>query len=108
MDIVQNRMGVPSLVEDDGTIIYLQNSEIDNLQAIDMQDPSVIDSLYEHIKKAVAVLAPIDPDLELGDWFVEYNQVALINEFQNALFVMNQARTRALEDRQAYNDEELT
>ena len=101
-------MGVPSLVEDDGTMVYLENAEIDNLQAIDMQDPSVIDALYEHIKKAVAVLAPIDPDLDIGEWFTEYNQVALINEFQTALFVMNQARTRALKDREAYAEEELT
>lgn len=107
MEIIQNRIGVPSLVEEDGTVIYLQHSETDNLQAIEMLDSAVIDGLYEHIKKAVAVFTPLDPSLPDGEWMMEYNQLSLINEFQTALIVLNQARAKAARDMEAFEEEEL-
>lgn len=105
MDIVSNRIGVPSLVEDDGTVVYLTNAEIDNLTAIDLDDPAVIDRLYERIKVAVSNLAPIDPTLGIGDWMQKYNEFALINEFQTALFVLNQARISSHRIREEMGDE---
>ena len=107
MEIIQNRIGVPSLVEEDGTVIYLQHSETDNLQAIEMLDSAVIDGLYEHIKKAIAVFTPLDPSLPDGEWMMEYNQLSLINEFQTALIVLNQARAKAARDMEAFEEEEL-
>ena len=105
MDIISNRIGVPSLVEEDGTVIYLTNAEIDNLTAIDMDDPTVIDRIYESIKVAVSNLAPIDPELGIGDWMQKYNEFALINEFQTALFVLNQARMSSHRYREEIGDE---
>lgn len=105
VDIVTNRIGVPSLVEDDGSLIYLTNAEIDNLAAIDLDDPSIIESLYDRIKVAVSELAGINPDLPLGEWMQEYNQLSLINEFQTALFVMNQARIVSQEYREVMDNE---
>ena len=105
MDIISNRIGVPSLVEEDGTVVYLANAEIDNLTAIDLDDPTVIDGLYESIKVAVSNLAPIDPALGIGDWMQKYNEFALINEFQTALFVLNQARMGSHRIREEMDDE---
>ena len=105
MDIISNRIGVPSLVEEDGTVIYLTNAEIDNLTAIDLDDPTVIDRIYDSIKVAVSNLAPIDPELGMGVWMQKYNEFALINEFQTALFVLNQARTSSHRYREEIGDE---
>ena len=105
MDIISNRIGVPSLVEEDGTVIYLTHAEIDNLTAIDLDDPTVIDRIYDSIKVAVSNLAPIDPDLGIGDWVQKYNEFALINEFQTALFVLNQARMAGDRYREEIGDE---
>lgn len=105
MDIISNRIGVPALVEEDGTVVYLTNAEIDNLTAIDLADPTVIDGIYEHIKAAVGNLAPINPKLPLGEWFDEFNTMSLINEFNTALFVLNQARMRSADYRKEMGDE---
>lgn len=106
MEVIANRIGVPSLVEDDGSVIYLTNAEIDNLTAIDLDDPTVIDELYQRIKNAVSNIVPINPKLGIGDWMQEYNQVSLINEFQQALFVLNQARQRSYQFREEMGDDE--
>lgn len=106
MEIIANRIGVPSLVEDDGSVVYLTNAEIDNLSAIDLDDPTVIDELYQHIKDAVSELAPIDPELGIGDWMSAYNEFSLINEFQQSLFVLNQARQRSYQIREEMGDDE--
>lgn len=101
-------MGVPALVEDDGTVVWLEWAEQDNLQAIDMQDKTVIDGLYQKIKEAIAQFAPIDPDLELGEWMIQFNQLELINQFSPALRVLNQARMKASEYAAQFSEEELT
>lgn len=108
MQIIKNRMGVPALVEDDGTVIWLEWAEQDNLQAIDMQDKTVFDALYQAIKESVAQLAPIDPDLELGEWMIQFNQMELINQFSPALHVLNQARMKSAEYESHFSEEELT
>jgi len=105
MDIIANRIGVPSLVESDGSVVYLTNAEIDNLAAIDLDNPTVIDRLYDHIKTAVAALAPIDPTLGVGEWMQKYNELSLINEFQTALFVLSQARMVSMEYQEVMDDE---
>ena len=61
-----------------------------------MLDSAMIDGLYEHIKKAIAVFTPLDPSLPDGEWMMEYNQLSLINEFQTALIVLNQDALRRL------------
>lgn len=97
MKIIQDRFGVPTLQEDDGTIINIQWSEQDNLAALAMVDMSIIDDLYQHIKTAIAQYVPLDPSLDYDEWMTRFTEMQTMNEFGTALHVLAQVKNRARE-----------
>lgn len=97
---------MPTLQEDDGTIINLQWSEQDNLAALAMMEPSMVDDLYQHIKTAVAQYAPLDPSLGYDEWMTRFTELQTINEFTTALHVLSGVKNRARELGVQYEIEE--
>ena len=92
MEIIQNKMGVPAILEDDGTAVYLDWSEQANLQAIAMLDEAKFEELLQRIRDAVAQFIDLDPNMDMGEWMDRFNQALLITHFQVPLNVLNQAR----------------
>jgi hypothetical protein len=92
MRIIQNKMGVPAILEDDDTAVYLDWSEQSNLQAIAMLHPEKFEEIIQLTKESVGKFIDLDPNLEMGEWMQKFNEAMLITNFQTALAVLNQAR----------------
>jgi hypothetical protein len=105
MKIIQDRLGVPVLQEDDGTIVNVTWTEQENLIGLEMMEPGLVDQLRDHIKQMVAQYIPLDPNLDFEDWMGRFNETLTISEFQTALHVLSQVKMRA-QEYAAYNEVE--
>jgi len=89
--IVTDTLGVPAVIHDEG-LIPLNDANGTELVALALDDLDVLDALMRTIKVKVSEIAGIDPALEDGEWFGEFNRLLLINEFTTPLRVIGQAR----------------
>ncbi len=95
MEVIKNQMGVPALIEEDGTAIYLDWTAVQELQAIAMSDEAVIEMLFGEIKDAVSQFVDIDPSLPTEQWLEAYRNATLITNFQVPISVLSQAQSDA-------------
>ena len=95
MNITSDRFGVPVLQEDDGTVVNISWSEQDNLAAMEMMDPGLVDQLRDRIKTAVSQYIPLDDSLSYDEWMTQFTEAQTINEFGTALHVLAQVKMRA-------------
>lgn len=95
MKIISDRFGVPVLQEEDGTVVNIAWSEQDNLAAMEMMEPGLVDQLRNRIKTAVSQYIPLDDSLSYDEWMTQFTEAQTINEFGTALHVLAQVKMRA-------------
>ena len=95
IEILTSRVGVPSFVDDDGSLVTLTNEEEQNLTAAILSDPTLAERLTSVIRFAVEEIAGIDASLSDGDWWFQFNNALAINALTTPLHVLARARMNA-------------
>lgn len=91
MKILRSRVGVPYLVVED-EIVPLVYASVDDLIALEIMYPGVLDELMSATRVSIEELAGIDAGLDEPEWWTLFNGLLSINEFTTPLHVISQAR----------------
>lgn len=92
IEILANRLGVPSFVDDDGALVTLTNEEEQNVTAALLGDPTLAERLTSVLRFSVEEITGISSTLSDADWWYEFNNALAINALTTPMHVLARAR----------------